>query len=86
MLTLSGTIRAAMQVGGGLNRKTGEVYAVRSVVQLESTDARGLVQLHTLTVPDHTPYAAKLGELMSFPVKAWVQGGGLVQLSYDPRG
>lgn len=85
MLTLSGTLRAAMQIGGGTNRKTGEVYATRSVVQIEGTDARGLVQLYTLTVPDHTPYAGKLGELMSFPVRAWVSGGAPVQLSYEPR-
>ena len=55
MLTLSGVVRAAMQIGGGVNKKTGEVIPTRSVVQVETQDARGLAQLHVLTVPDHSP-------------------------------
>ena len=46
MLTLSGVVRAAMQIGGGVNKKTGEVIPTRSVVQVETQDARGLAQLH----------------------------------------
>lgn len=85
MLTLSGVVRAAMQIGGGVNKKTGEVIPTRSVVQVETQDARGLAQLHVLTVPDHTPYTGQIGERMSFPVRAWVPGGVSVNLTYDPR-
>lgn len=52
MLTLTGIVRAATTVGGGTSKKTGEVFAKRSVVQIEGLDNRGLVQLYTLTVPD----------------------------------
>jgi hypothetical protein len=85
MLTLTGTIRAAMQLGGGTNRKTGEVIALRSIVQIEGTDHRGLVQLFTLTVPDHSPYVDQIGERFSFPVRTWAVGGAEVRLSHDPR-
>ena len=82
MLTLTGTIRAATQVGGGTNKKTGEVYPLRSVLQVEGLDQRGLVQLYTLTVPDHKPFEGKLGEQVSVPVRAWAPGA-TVQLSYE---
>ena len=82
MLTLTGTIRAATQLGGGTSRKTGEVFPLRSVVQVEGLDPRGLVQLYTLTVPDHKPYEGKLGEQISLPVRAWAPGA-TVNLSYE---
>ena len=66
MLTLTGTIRAAAQIGGGTNRKTGEIIATRSVIQVEGLDSRGLVALFTLTVPDHKPYEGKVFPLMTF--------------------
>src|SRR2546426_8187226 len=54
MLTLTGTIRAVTTLGGGVNKKTGEVIPTRPVLQIEGLDNRGLVQLFTLTVvPDH---------------------------------
>ena len=82
MLTLTGTIRAATQLGGGTNKKTGEVFPLRSVVQVEGLDSRGLVQLYTLTVPDHKPYEAQVGERCSFPVRAWAPSA-TVNLSYE---
>jgi len=84
MLKLTGTLRAAQQIGGGTNKKTGEVYALRSVLQIEDTDNRGLVQLQTLSVPDHTPYLDKIGQEVSLPVRAWATGAP-VQFSYDAR-
>lgn len=83
MLQLSGVIRAAEQVGGGINRKTGEQIPLRSVLQIEDVDSRGLVVLHTLTVPDLAPYKGKTGERISVPVRAWSNGNG-VQLAYEP--
>lgn len=82
MLTLTGTIRAAVTVGGGINRKTGEVIPTRPVLQVEGLDSRGLVQLYTLTVPDLAPYEGKVGERISVPVRAW-SSGAAVNLSYE---
>jgi hypothetical protein len=81
MLTLSGVLRSAQQIGGGVNRKTGEVIPLRSVLQLEDVDDRGLVLLHTITVPDHAPYVGKVGEEVSIPVRAWAAGAA-VNFSY----
>lgn len=82
MLTLTGTIRAATQVGGGVNRKTGEVIPVRSVLQVEGLDSRGLVQIYTLTVPDLAKYQGKVGEQIAVPVRAWATGGP-VNLAFE---
>lgn len=82
MLTLTGIIRATAQLGGGQNRKTGEIIPVRSVVQVEGLDSRGLVQLYTLTVPDSAPYAGKEGQKISLPVRAWA-AGATVNLSFE---
>jgi hypothetical protein len=82
MLTLTGTIRAVAQLGGGLNRKTGEVIPLRDVLQVEGLDSRGLVQLYTLTVPDPKPYEGKIGQEISVPVRAWAPGA-VVSLSYE---
>ena len=82
MLTLTGTIRAVTTLGGSTNKKTGEVYPLRPVLQIEGFDNRGLVQLFTLTVPSIEPYAAKVGEKISMPVRAWAPGA-VVSLSYE---
>ena len=70
MLTLTGTIRAAVTLGGGTNKKTGEVIPRRPVLQVEGLDNRGLVQLYTLTVPDLGDYEDKVGQTISVPVRA----------------
>lgn len=82
MLTLTGTIRAATQIGGAINKKTGEVFPLRSVLQVEGLDSRGLVQLYTLTVPDHKPFEGKVGEQVTVPVRAWAPGA-TVNLSFE---
>lgn len=82
MLTLTGTIRAATQLGGGTNRKTGEIIPVRSVVQVEGLDSRGLVQIYTLTVPDLAEYQGKTGQTITVPVRAWASNA-TVNLSYE---
>lgn len=81
MLTLTGTIRAAVVLGGGV-RKTGEIVPRRSVLQVEGLDNRGLVQVYTLTVPDLAPYEGKVGQTISVPVRAWAQGVS-VNLAYE---
>lgn len=82
MLTLTGTIRAAQQIGGGVNKKTGELVPVRQVVQVEGQDARGLFQMFTLTVPDLKPFADKVGKQINVPVRAWASGAA-VNLAFD---
>lgn len=82
MLTLTGTIRAATVLGGGLNAKTGQPVPTRPVLQIEGLDSRGLVQLYTLTVPDVSPFEGKVGEQISVPVRAWAPGAS-VNLSYE---
>lgn len=82
MLTLTGTIRATATLGGGTNRKTGEIIPVRDVLQVEGLDSRGLIQLYTLTVPDLAKYAGKVGESIAVPVRAWA-AGAVVNLSYE---
>jgi len=84
MLTLTGTIRAVVTLGGGVNRKTGEVIKQRPVVQVEGLDNRGLVQLYTLTVPDASKYAERIGDVISLPVRAWTTAG-TVNLAYEDK-
>lgn len=84
MLTLTGTIRAATVIGGGINRKTGEVIQPRPVLQVEGLDSRGLVQLYTLTVPDVSAYEGKVGQPITVPVRAWAAGAA-VNLSYEAK-
>lgn len=81
MLTLTGIVRAATTLAGATNKKTGEVYQPRKVLQIEGTDARGLVQLYTLSIPDLEPYADQVGKTVSVPVRAWAPGA-TVQLSF----
>ena len=82
MLTLTGIVRAVQVLGGGINRKTGEVIPTRPVVQVEGLDARGLFQLYTLTVPNPSEYENKVGQEISLPVRAWATGA-VVNLSYE---
>lgn len=82
MLTLTGTIRSVATIGGGLNRKTGELIPVRPVLQVEGLDSRGLVLLYTLTVPDLSDYVGKVGQQIAVPVRAWA-AGAVVNLSYE---
>jgi hypothetical protein len=84
MLTLTGTVRAVVTLGGGINRKTGELIKERPVVQVEGLDNRGLVQLYTLTVPDPTKYAGMVGQQISLPVRAWTPAG-VVNLAYEDK-
>ncbi len=84
MLTLTGTVRSVVTLGGGVNRKTGEVIQPRPVVQVEGFDNRGLVQLYTLTVPDAAAYADKVGQQISLPVRAWAPGAQ-VNLAYEGK-
>jgi hypothetical protein len=73
MLILQGLLRAATTIGGGTNKKTGEVFPLRNVLQVEVVDGRGLVEVKTITVPDLGSYADKVGQKVNVPVRAWAQ-------------
>lgn len=86
MLILQGTLRAATTLGGGTNRKTGEVIPLRNVLQVETIDGRGLVQMTTITVPELGKYPEKVGSTINLPVRAWAPGGAQVGYVYEPQG
>ena len=75
MLILQGILRAATTLGGGTNKKTGEVIPLRNVLQVETLDGRGLVQMTTITVPELGKYPEKVGSTVNLPVRAWAPGG-----------
>lgn len=86
MLILQGILRAATTLGGGTNRKTGEVIPLRHVLQVETLDNRGLVKMDTITVPELGSYPEKLNKPVNLPVRAWAPGGVAVGFVYEPQG
>ena len=83
MLILRGTLRAATILGGGTSKKTGEIIPERPVLQIETTDSRGLVAMQTITVPTVEGYQDKIGQLVNLPVRAWASGQP-VNFAYEP--
>jgi hypothetical protein len=71
MLVLVGTLRAAMTLPGGTNKKTGEVIKPRDVLQIETLDGRGLVAMNTITVPSLDKFTPLIGKEVKLPVRAW---------------
>lgn len=86
MLILQGILRAATTLGGGTNKKTGEVIPLRNVLQVETLDGRGLVQMTTITVPELGKYPEKVGSMVNLPVRAWAPGGAQVGFVYEAQG
>ena len=82
MLILQGTLRAAMTLPGRTDKKTGEIYKPRDVLQVETLDARGLVQMSTITVPGLGDFPAKIGKVVNLPVRAWAPGA-IVNFMYE---
>lgn len=86
MLILQGILRAAATLGGGTNKKTGEVIPERRVLQVETVDGRGLVQMDTITVPDFGKYAGQVGKTVQVPVRAWsTRDSGTVNFMYEEQ-
>ena len=83
MLILCGILRAATTLGGGTNKKTGEIVSLRPVLQIETLDNRGLVAMSTITVPDLAQYIGKVGQEIKLPVRAWATGQP-VNFVYEP--
>lgn len=86
MLILQGILRAATTLGGGTNKKTGEVIPQRHVLQVETVDGRGLVKMDTITVPDLGKFPEKIGSTVNVPVRAWAPGNAQVGFVYEGQG
>lgn len=86
MLILQGVLRAATTLGGGTNKKSGEVIPLRNVLQVETIDGRGLVQMTTITVPELGKFPDKLGATVNVPVRAWAPGNVQIGYVYEPQG
>ena len=86
MLILQGILRSATTLGGGTNKKTGEVTPLRNVLQIETIDGRGLVQMSTITVPDLGKFPEKVGSTVNLLVRAWAPGGAQVGFVFEPQG
>lgn len=84
MLVLVGILRAAMTLPGGTNRKTGEIINPRDVVQIEALDGRGLVAMHTITVPSLAGFVEKVGKEIKLPVRAWAPGATVNYMYENP--
>ena len=82
MLILQGTLRAAMTLPGRTDKKTGEVYPSRDVLQVETLDSRGLVAMSTITVPLLGDFPSKIGTVVNLPVRAWA-AGATVNFMYE---
>jgi hypothetical protein len=74
MLVLVGTLRAALTLPGGSNKKTGELIKPRDVLQIETLDGRGLVAMNTITVPSLDKFTSMIGKEVKLPVRAWATG------------
>lgn len=85
MLILQGILRAAITLGGNTSKKTGEIIPLRSVLQVETIDGRGLVQMSTITVPDLAAHSDKIGKMINLPVRAWATGTP-VNFVFEPQG
>lgn len=85
MLILQGMLRAAMTLPGRTDKKTGEVYPARDVLQVETLDSRGLVEMATITVPHLGEYPAKVGKQVQVPVRAWAKGA-VVNFMFEASG
>lgn len=85
MLILQGTLRAATTLGGNTNKKTGELIPLRNVLQIETLDGRGLVQMSTITVPELGKFPEKIGEKVNLPVRAWAPGNVQIGFVYEPQ-
>lgn len=85
MLILQGILRAATTLGGN-TRKTGEIVPLRNVLQVETVDGRGLVQMTTITVPDLGGYTEKIGATVNLPVRPWASGNVQIGYVFEPIG
>ena len=54
------------------------------MLQVETVDNRGLVQMDTITVPSLASFTDKVGKVVNLPVRAWVNTGR-VAYAYEEK-
>lgn len=86
MLILQGILRAATTLGGGTNKKTGELIPKRNVLQVETIDGRGLVKMDTITVPELGTFPDQVGSTVNIPVRAWAVGNAQIGFVFEAQG
>lgn len=86
MLILQGLLRAATTLPGRTDKKSGEIYPSRDVLQVEIVDGRGLTQISTITVPNLGKYPDQIGKTVNVPVRAWAQGATVNFMFEAPAG
>ena len=85
-LVLKGKLRAVLDVPASTNKKTGEVYAAYTAVQIEATVlSRGVekIELHTITVADAKPFRDQVGKPVELAVRAYAPGARVALVQQD---
>jgi hypothetical protein len=78
---LTGTIRAVTTLGGGVNKKTGEV--IPTDLCSRSRASTTVVWFNSPSqFRDTKPFEGRVGEQVSVPVRAWAPGAS-VSLAYE---
>lgn len=84
MLILQGILRAATTLPASTDKKTGEIREPRNVLQVETVDGRGLVEMITIKVPGLGKYPEQIGKTVNVPVRAWAPGATVNYLYETP--
>lgn len=85
MLILRGILRKVGITDGGVSRQTGQILKPKSYLEFEVL-SRGELAFQKVNVPDHTPYAEKIGQVLNLPVSAFTPPPGKIFYTYDPSG
>lgn len=86
MLILRGKLRAVLDVPASTNKKTAEVYAAYTSLQIETTAvSRGVekIELHNITVSDAKPFRDQVGKDVNVPVRAYAPGARVTLVQQD---
>lgn len=76
MLHLTGTLIKAQHLDG-MTTKKGEVIPPRDVLQVMTERENGLGDLLSITVPSLAPFADRIGQPVTVPVRAWASGAAV---------
>lgn len=86
MLILRGKLRAVLDVPATTNKKTGEIYAAHTTLQVESiAESRGVqkIELHNITVTNAVKYRELLDKQIDLPVRAYAPGQAVRLMQAD---
>jgi hypothetical protein len=86
MLILKGKLRAIVDAPATTNRKTGELYAAQTMLQIETVGKlRGVskLELHTITVSDASKFKDQVDKVVEVPVRAYAPGARVSLVQAD---